>query len=55
MTPMIKLLQTLREEERVAAERSKASASEAASIAAQQAVAGVIGYIDQKIPKGPPP
>jgi len=55
MTPMIKMLQTLREEERVAAERSKASASEAASIAAQQAVAGVIGYIDQKIPKGPPP
>jgi len=55
MTPMIKMLQTLREEERVAAERSKASASEAASIAAQQAVNGVIGYIDQKLPKGPPP
>jgi len=55
MTPMIKMLQTLREEERVAAERSKASASEAASIAAQQAVNGVICYIDQKLPKGPPP
>ncbi|MDD4984949.1 MAG: hypothetical protein PHQ43_04030 [Dehalococcoidales bacterium] len=55
MTPMIKMLQTLREEERVAAERSKASASEAASIAAQQAVSGVISYIDQKLPKGPPP
>ncbi|WP_324664286.1 hypothetical protein VLL09_04920 [Dehalococcoides mccartyi] len=55
MTPMIKMLQTLREEERVAAERSKASASEAASIAAQQAVSGIVGYLDQKLPKGPPP
>ncbi len=55
MTPMIKMLQTLREEERVAAERSKASASEAASIAAQQAVSGVVGYLEQKLPKGPPP
>ena len=55
MTPMIKMLQTLREEEKEAAERSKASASEAASLAAQQAVSGVLGYIDQKIPKGPPP
>ncbi len=55
MTPMIKMLQTLREEEKEAAERSKASASEAASIAAQQAVNGVVGYLEQKLPKGPPP
>jgi hypothetical protein len=55
MTPMIKMLQTLREEEKEAAERSKASASEAASIAAQQAVSGVVGYLEQRIPKAPPP
>ena len=55
MTPMIQMLQALREEERVAAEKSKASASEAASIAAQQAVSGVVGYLEQRIPKGPPP
>jgi len=55
MTPMIQMLQALREEERVAAEKSKASASEAASMAAQQAVSGVVGYLEQRIPKGPPP
>ncbi|MDD5537801.1 MAG: hypothetical protein PHF12_02405 [Candidatus Omnitrophica bacterium] len=55
MTPMIKMLQTLREEEKEAAERSKASASEAANIAAHQAVSGVVSYLEQKIPKAPPP
>jgi hypothetical protein len=55
MTPMIRMLQTLREEEKEAAERSRASASEAASMAARQAISGVMGYLDEKIPKGPPP
>jgi hypothetical protein len=55
MTPMIRMLQTLREEEKEAAERSKSSATEAANIAAQQTVNGILGYLDQKIPKGPPP
>ena len=55
MTPMIKMLQTLREEEKEAAERSKASASEAANIAAHQAVSGVVSYLEQRIPKAPPP
>ena len=55
MTPMIRMLQTLREEEKDAAERAKSSVGEAATIAAQQAVNGIIGYLDQKIPKGPPP
>jgi hypothetical protein len=55
MTPMIKMLQTLREEEKEAAERSKASAREAANIAAHQAVSGVVSYLEQRIPKAPPP
>jgi hypothetical protein len=55
MTPMISMLQALREEERQAAERTKASSLDIAREAAQDAVGGVLGYIDQKIPKGPPP
>jgi hypothetical protein len=55
MTPMISMLQALREEERQAAERAKASSLDIAREAAQDAVGGVLGYLDQKIPKGPPP
>jgi hypothetical protein len=52
---MISMLQALREEERQAAERAKASSLDIAREAAQDAVGGVLGYLDQKIPKGPPP
>jgi hypothetical protein len=55
MTPMISMLQALREEERQAAERAKSSSLDIAREAAQDAVGGVLGYIDQKLPKGPPP
>ena len=55
MTPMIQMLQTLREEERQAAERAKASTYDTARMAAQDAVSGVVGYLEQRIPKAPPP
>ena len=55
MTPMISMLQALREEERQAAERAKSSSLDIAREAAQDAVGGILGYLDQKIPKGPPP
>jgi hypothetical protein len=55
MTPMISMLQALREEERQATERAKSSSLDIAREAAHDAVSGVIGYIDQKIPKEPPP
>ncbi len=55
MTPMIQMLQTLREEERQAAERAKASSYDIAHEAAEEAASRVVGYIDQKLPKGPPP
>lgn len=55
MTPMIGMLQALREEERQAAERAKSSSLDIAREAAQDAVGRVLGYLDQKLPKGPPP
>jgi hypothetical protein len=55
MTPMIQMLQALRQEEREAAERAKASTYDAARMAAQDAVSGVVGYLEQRIPKAPPP
>ena len=55
MTPMISMLQALREEEREAAERAKSSSLDIAREAAHDAVGGVLSYLDQKIPKGPPP
>ncbi|MCX7912293.1 MAG: hypothetical protein N2506_04955 [Dehalococcoidales bacterium] len=55
MTPMIQMLQALRQEEREAVERAKSSTLDVAHTAAQEAVSGVIGYLEQRIPKGPPP
>ena len=55
MTPMISMLQALRAEEAQAVERAKGSSMAIANEAAQAAVSGVVGYIEQKIPKGPPP
>jgi len=55
MTPMIKMLQQLREEEREAAEKAKSSSMDIAREAARDAVGGVLGYLDQKIPKSSPP
>lgn len=55
MTPMIQMLQALRQEEREAAERAKASSYDIAREAAHTAVNGVVGYLEEKMPKGPPP
>ncbi len=55
MTPMISMLQALREEERQAAERAKSSSLDIAREAAHDAVSGVVGYLEEKMPKGPPP
>src|SRR4030042_82115 len=55
MTPMISMLQALRAEEAQAAERAKASSYDIAHEAANSAISGVVGYLEQKIPKGPPP
>jgi len=55
MTPMISMLQALREEERISAEKAKASSLDIAREAAHDAVGGVLNYLEQKIPQGPPP
>ncbi len=55
MTPMIQMLQALRQEEREAAERAKSSSYDIAREAAHTAVSGVVGYLEEKMPKGPPP
>jgi len=55
MTPMISMLQALREEEREAAERAKASSYDIAREAAHTAVSGVVSYLEEKMPKAPPP
>ncbi len=55
MTPMISMLQALRQEEREQAERAKSSSYDIAREAARTAVSGVVGYLEEKMPKGPPP
>lgn len=55
LEPIFHLMQETRSEQDAAAARAKASSLEIAREAAQEAVGGVLGYIEEKIPKGPPP
>jgi hypothetical protein len=55
ISPILKLMEENRKELDAAAARAKSSSFEMAQEAAQSAVSGVLGYIDQKLPKGPPP
>jgi len=55
LEPILRLMKETREEQDAAAARAKASSFEMAREAAQDAVNGVLGYIEQNIPKGPPP
>lgn len=55
LEPILRLMQETRSEQDAAAARAKASSLEMAREAAQEAVGGVLGYIEEKIPKGPPP
>ena len=55
LEPILRLMKETREEQDAAAARAKASTTEIAQQAAQEAVGGVVGYLEQKIPKAPPP
>ncbi len=55
LEPILRLMRETREEQDAAAVRAKASSFEMAREAAQDAVSGVLGYIEQKIPQVPPP
>ena len=55
LEPILRLMKETREEQDAAAQRAKASTTEIAQQAAQDAVGGVLSYIEQKIPQGPPP
>ncbi len=55
LEPLLKVLKESREELDAAAARARASSFEMAQEAAEGAVGRVLGYIDQKLPKGPPP
>lgn len=53
--PLLRMLNASREELDAAAARARGASSEMAREAAQEAVGGVLGYIEEKLPKGPPP
>ncbi len=59
LEPILRVMRESREEQDAAAARAKASSLEIAHGAAQEAAQEVAGniltYLDQKIPKGPPP
>ena len=55
LEPILRLMKETREEQDAAAARAKASTHEIAREAAQEAVGSVLGYIEEKIPKAPPP
>lgn len=55
LEPVLRLMKETREEQDAAAARAKASSYEMAREAAQEAVGGVMNYIEDKIPKAPPP
>ena len=55
LEPVLRLMKETREEQDAAAARAKSSSFEIAREAAHEAVGGVLGYIEEKIPKGPPP
>jgi hypothetical protein len=55
LEPVLKVLREGREELDAAAARARGQSFEMAQEAAEGAVGRVLGYIDQKLPKGPPP
>jgi hypothetical protein len=55
LEPVLRLMKETREEQDAAAARAKASSYEMAREAAQEAVGGVMNYIEDKLPKAPPP
>ena len=55
LEPILRLMQETRAEQDAAAQRAKGSTAKIAQQAAQEAVGGVVGYLEQKIPKGPLP
>jgi hypothetical protein len=55
LEPLLKVLREGREELDAAAARARGQSFEMAQEAAEGAVSRVLGYIDQKLPKGPPP
>jgi len=55
LEPLLRVLKESREELDAAAARARASSFEMAQEAAEGAVSRVLGYIDQKLPKAPPP
>jgi len=55
LEPLLKVLREGREELDAAAARARGQSFEMAQEAAEGAVGRVLGYIDQKLPKGPPP
>jgi len=55
LEPVLRLMKETREEQDAAAARAKASSYEMAREAALEAVGGVMNYIEDKLPKAPPP
>ena len=55
LEPLLRVLREGREELDAAAARARGQSFEMAQEAAEGAVGRVLGYIDQKLPKGPPP
>ena len=55
MQPMINMLQAMRQEEKEAAERARGSSRDIAQEAAHQTALEMADFIDQRIPKEPPP
>ncbi|MEA3442538.1 MAG: hypothetical protein U9R04_03490 [Chloroflexota bacterium] len=53
--PIVDMMIETRKEQDAAAERAKASSMDIANQAAQQTALNMANFIDQKIPKGPPP
>ncbi len=53
--PILELMEETRKEQDAAAERAKASSVDIANQAAHQTALEMANFIDQKIPKGPPP
>jgi hypothetical protein len=55
LEPVLRLMKETREEQDAAAARAKSSSYEMAREAAHEAVDGVLGYMEEKLPKAPPP
>lgn len=55
LKPLLDMMIEARKEQDAAAERARASSLDIASEAAQRTAQSIAGYIDQRLPKGPPP